>query len=308
MSRDAANRNRPPGTSPAAIRAHYDAGNTFFAAWLDARLSYSAGRWRGGGRIVGTLEEAQLQKLDWHLRAAGVGAGSRLLDVGCGWGSLLTRAVTGYDASIAVGLTPATEQNTWITEHLPNARVRTLSTIWQRAAIEAPFDAIVSIGALEHFARPDLSPDEKCRTYSDFFAFCSRNLVPQGRVSLHFIGWMDVAPEKESQNLPALLFPDSNLPRMHEVLAACDRRFHIMRLENVPDGYAPTLRVWLSRLSAKHEVLVAAHGKRPVRDRIRAFRLFILGFETGTFGLYRLSLLHRERGHQEAGPECRRDT
>ena len=308
MSRDTANTNQPPGASPAAIRAHYDAGNGFFAAWLDAGLTYSAGRWRSGGRIAGTLEQAQRQKLDWHLNAAGVGAGTRLLDVGCGWGSLLSRAVTDRDAALAVGLTPASEQSLWIRNRQTDARVRVLPTVWQRARFEAPFDAITSIGALEHFARPDLLPDEKRRAYSDFFAFCSRNLMPQGRVSLQFIGWMDVATENETQNLPALLFPDSNLPRVGEVLATCDSRFHVMGLENVPDDYARTLRVWLSRLSAKQEALTASHGKGLVRDHIRAFRRFILGFETGALGLYRLSLRHRGCGHHEAGPECRRDT
>ena len=87
------------GASPAAIRHHYDAGNAFYAAWLDASMTYSAGRWAGDGRIARTLEEAQLAKLDWHLDAAAVMRGARLIEVGCGWGSLLDRAVrASFDA------------------------------------------------------------------------------------------------------------------------------------------------------------------------------------------------------------------
>lgn len=295
MLPDGPDRRRPAGAGPEAIRAHYDTGNGFFAGWLGPGLIYSAGRWRSNGQSAGTLEEAQLRKLDWHLTAAGVRSGSRLLDVGCGWGTLLSRAVAARNAATAIGLTPAMEQVRWIEEHCTSPKIGVVPTTWQKADFETPFDAIASIGALEHFARPGIAQAEKQSAYRGYFDFCSRNLVENGGLSLQFIGWMDVPPEDEIQNLPALLFPDSNLPRIHEILQASQADFHILRLENTPDDYAKTLGAWLTRIHATREALVRAHGKDLVRGYVNAFRRFVLGFQSGSLGLYRLSMRHKAR-------------
>jgi cyclopropane-fatty-acyl-phospholipid synthase len=97
----------PAGASPDAIRSHYDAGNAFYAAWLDPSMTYSAARWTGAGRGPRSLEEAQAAKLDWHLDSASVRPGAQILDVGCGWGSLLARAIGERKAARAVGVTPS---------------------------------------------------------------------------------------------------------------------------------------------------------------------------------------------------------
>lgn len=278
------------GAPPESIRAHYDTGNTFFAGWLDSGMIYSAGCWRGKGRCARTLEEAQVWKLDWHLDAAGIKSGSRLLDVGCGWGALLSRAVAEYGAKAAIGLTPAAEQVRWIETHCDRPEISIVPTLWQTANFKTRFDAIVSIGALEHFARPGITQCEKRETYKGFFDFCNRHLVENGGLSLQFIGWMDVPPADETRNLPAFLFPDSNLPRVHEVLAASNKHFHIMRLENSPEDYARTLGAWLARMQTNRQALIQMHGKDVVRAYVHAFRRFVLGFESGSLGLYRLSM------------------
>lgn len=287
--------NRPPdiaaghGAPDRAIRAHYDAGNAFFAAWLDREMVYSAARWPGAA----TLEEAQLAKLDWHLDAARVGPDTRLMDVGCGWGALMARAAGQRRARQAVGLTPSEAQADWIADHVDLPGISVIRGRWQDVTAPGPFDAIVSIGALEHFARPGLTPDGKRRAYAAFFEFCAERVQADGRLSLQFIGWMDVPPERERENLPAELFPDSDLPRLEEVLSAAAERFHLLTLENAPSDYARTLGAWTDRLNRQRDALTARHGRPLVARHLRAFRRFRLGFEAGSLGLYRAAFRPR---------------
>ena len=107
------------GASQEAIQYHYDVGNAFYAPWLGPTMVYSAGLWPDDRRAPCTLEDAQLAKLDWHLDSAGLaaGGGGRLLDVGCGWGSLMDRALATGRAGEAVGLTLSDEQAAWVGRH-----------------------------------------------------------------------------------------------------------------------------------------------------------------------------------------------
>src|SRR5690348_13494635 len=103
---------RSPGADAAAIRHQYDRGNDFFAMWLDENMVYSCALYDSS--LDEPLEAAQLRKVDFHLesaRAAGVG---RLLDVGCGWGFLMNRAIDTYGVRSATGLTLSEAQRDWI--------------------------------------------------------------------------------------------------------------------------------------------------------------------------------------------------
>lgn len=269
--------------SAAAIRAHYDAGNDFFATWLDPSMCYSAARWNGPDDDLPT---AQQRKLDWHLDAARVSPGARVLDVGCGWGALL-RAAARRGAREATGLTLSSRQAAWIQERTAIPEIRVIERGWQDAEFDTPFEAVISIGALEHFARPELETEEKIRAYGEFFDYCRKMLAPQGTVSLQFIGWMNVSPKYERRYLPGVLFPESNLPRVEEVITAAAPGFHLVRLENRPQDYVRTLNAWLGQLRAHRAELEAKIGRDTLRAYVRGFQRFILGFEACSIGLYR---------------------
>src|SRR5688500_8349804 len=98
------------GASAEAIQYHYDVGNGFYQLWLDADLNYSCAMWHEND----TLEEAQLRKLDHHIAAARAQGGARVLDIGCGWGSLMRRLVEHHGVDRAVGLTLSAQQADWI--------------------------------------------------------------------------------------------------------------------------------------------------------------------------------------------------
>src|SRR5512134_1026190 len=107
------------GASPRAIREHYDVGNSFFSLWLDTSMTYSCALWEGAE----TLESAQSRKLDFHIDQARAADRNRVLDVGCGWGSLVRRLSSRGVRSV-VGLTLSQAQADYIAQMaIPSAAV-----------------------------------------------------------------------------------------------------------------------------------------------------------------------------------------
>ena len=111
------------GASPEAIQYHYDVGNDFFRLWLDKSMTYSAAMWSPN---IQSLEEAQMQKRAYHIQASRAAGKSKVLDIGCGWGSCLVDLVERYAVDSAVGLTLSSAQLDWINQQMqPRVEVRT---------------------------------------------------------------------------------------------------------------------------------------------------------------------------------------
>ncbi|WP_233849986.1 SAM-dependent methyltransferase [Paraburkholderia sp. HD33-4] len=274
-----------PGASPDAIQFHYDVSNDFYAAWLDSTMTYSAAMFDSGG--VG-LEQAQIRKLDYHLESAGASGAARILDVGCGWGSLLKRSVD-WDVRHAVGLTLSRAQLTYIEGHsFPNVEVRLES--WRDHSSPTPYDAIVCIGAFEHFVRFELSATEKIRAYRDFFKFCRANLKPGGKMSLQTITWGALRAEQVHPFITNSIFPESNLPYPWEIFQAADRVMEVVHCRNDRLDYAKTCRQWLNRLTENRDAAVDAAGEEKVDQYQRFLKMSAAGFETGALHLYRVVL------------------
>lgn len=278
------------GASREAIQFHYDLGNSFYAGFLGDTMTYSAALWTDADM---TLSQAQQAKLDWHIDAADLRPGQRLLDVGCGWGSLMARAVAARDISKAVGLTLSEQQALWIKTSIDDPRITVQTCPWQEFRDSEPFDAIISVGAIEHFARPGMDSAAKLECYADFFNFCAQNLVDGGRLSVQSIVWMDMAPEQESANLPLDFFPESNLPRQLELLEAADGRFHLVKMHNRPNDYSRTLREWIRNMRTNRDGLMSEFGTDDIQRYQRAFARFMYGFDTGITGLSRFSFVKR---------------
>src|SRR5262245_37948983 len=117
------NSSPPTGASAAAIQAHYDVGNAFYRLWLDPGMVYSAALW-DSPEDTRELAWAQQNKIDFHLRNAGVPPAKSFLDIGCGWGGVL-RSGLALGATRAVGLTLSEEQAQHVRSlGLPGAEVR----------------------------------------------------------------------------------------------------------------------------------------------------------------------------------------
>jgi len=281
------------GASQEAVQYHYDVGNDFYAPWLGPSMIYSAAIWPDETGVSVSLEQAQSAKLDWHIASAGLGRGDRLLDIGCGWGGTMCRAVEARGVAEGVGLTLSHAQAEWIAEHHSDRPLRVLVQPWQAFGEKGPFDGIVSIGAFEHFAHPDLDRAGKLAHYAEFFRFCADRLKPEGRLSLQTIVWMDVAPEEELANLSLHMFPESNLPHVSEVFQAACPRFHPLAFHNRPRDYSRTLREWIKGLGTNRGKLTAMVGVETVKRYRDGFAGFVLGFERGVIGLTRYTFAKR---------------
>ncbi|MDX2234288.1 MAG: class I SAM-dependent methyltransferase [Hyphomonadaceae bacterium] len=280
------------GAAAPDIRAHYDAGDAFFALFLDSTLSYSCALFDDP---AADLDAAQRAKMDWHLDRAGVTRGTRLLDIGCGWGGLMERAVWDRGAAHATGLTLSDAQAAHVAAAAP-PRVTVHRQHWADHAPSAPYDAIVSIGAFEHFAEPGLSRAARVAAYADFFSRVASWMVPGGRLALQTIAY-PAAFDRAAYDASAYgafvrsrIFPQSDLPTLDEILAAAGPTLEPEQIRNDRRHYAVTTRHWLSRLRSRHAEAAALVGERRVADMARYFRISIGAFEIGNLQLLRLGL------------------
>ncbi|HEX2570388.1 MAG TPA: class I SAM-dependent methyltransferase [Polyangia bacterium] len=275
---------RARGASPP--RRRYDLSQDFYALWLDASsMSSTCALYEEGD----DLDRAQLRKLDHHVAAARAAQRGRVLDVGCGWGHLLHRLVHVHGVGRAVGLTISQMQAQWIGRRSdPRIEVRLESWVDHEPA--APYDAILSIEAIESFARPGLPSSEKVKIYRAFFERCHRWLRPGGGMSLQAIAYGN----SDAQDLDGLmadeLFPESDLPKLAEIMSATERLFEIATLRNDREHYTRTLRAWLDRLQEHRAEAEALVGEAIVDRHLRSLRLRIYLFASGGCDLHRIAL------------------
>ena len=276
-----------PGASQDAIKAHYDLGNDFFRLWIGPDLIYSCALFEDDD----DLATAQIRKLDHHIEAAGAAQASNVLDIGCGWGALMHRLVTHWGGKRAVGLTLSPSQAAWIGQNpTPGVEVRVEN--WRDHKAEKPYDAIISVGAFEHFCHSGMDPADKLQAYREFFSFCHRALVDDGRLSLQTI-----AAVKPLQNVPSLIpekiFPESEIPLIWEPIVAAEGKFELLALRNDADHYYRTLRQWERNLTACRDEAVALVGEEAVRDFQQYLRVSAFAFKRGHVCLLRISFVKR---------------
>jgi cyclopropane-fatty-acyl-phospholipid synthase len=272
------------GASAAAIEHHYDLGAAFYALWLGSELTYSCALFADGD----DLESAQHRKIDFHARESGAAGARHVLDVGCGWGSTMQRLVERHRVERVTGLTLSRDQAAWIAARHPQVEARLES--WLEHRPSGPYDAIVSIGAFEHFVGRALPRARKIATYREFFTRCHEWLRAGGTMSLQTIAYGTLRPEQISPFITTEVFPESDLPSLGEIADACDHLFEITRLRNDRSDYARTCREWARRLSAHRAAAEALVGAQRVLRFERFLKMSAAGFECGGLGLLRLTL------------------
>jgi cyclopropane-fatty-acyl-phospholipid synthase len=272
------------GRDRRAVRHHYDAGNEFFALFLDRSMTYSCAYFSGG---AGTLEEAQEAKLDLVCRKLGLKPGERVLDVGCGWGSFAIHAAKHYGARV-LGVTLSAPQAMLGQQFARDAGVADLVALRvadYRELAEEPFDAISSIGMVEHVGA------ERIDLYAGLIAGLLR---PGGRLLNHGIAKLqDLETEDEGPFSERFVFPDGvPLPLSRVVLALERAGLITSHVEGLADDYAETLKRWIERYEGRYEEAVRLAGE----ERARVWRLYLRaarqGFTTGWASIYQV-LAHK---------------
>lgn len=273
------------GASKEAIQHHYDLSNDFYRLWLDSTTTYSSALWEEDDN----LESAQLRKIDFHINQAQANNAKRVLDLGCGWGSTLKRLVETHNVEQAIGLTLSKTQKDYINSFdYPQIQVQLKS--WSSYFPEQPFDAIISIGAFEHFVKLELSQEDKLECYKKFFQRCHEWLKPGGYMSLQTIVYENFRKEDFSQFIAEEIFPESNLPHLAEIARATESIFEVVALRNDREHYERTLKVWLKNLRANREQAVNLVGEKVVAKYEKYLSLFAIGFHTAKMNLCRITL------------------
>lgn len=278
------------GASAASIRHHYDAGNEFFALWLDPTRSYSCALWMNASD---TLHMAQKRKLDYLIEAAGATDAKRVLDVGCGWGGLLRRLVEVHAVDKVTGLTLSRQQAEyvwdWADEHY-DVRVEN----WADHRPAEPYDAIISIGAFEHFADMGLNRSGRIAAYRAFFERCHEWLPPGGRLALQTNVKgnnvrMDRRTVRDLLFIIDRIFPESELPWVSEIIEASERLLDVVSLRNDADHYARTCREWHEGLLAQRDRAESLVGAETVADYERYLAAAADAFVNRHLGLARIT-------------------
>jgi cyclopropane-fatty-acyl-phospholipid synthase len=278
------------GASKASIQAHYDREPLFYERFLGPSLAYSAAIWNEPANRD-TLEAAQLRKLDWHIDMSGADSGQRVLEVGLGWGSLIKRLMVRRPGLEYVGLTPADNQVQYVRGFAPENFVTEISA-WQDYQTNRPFDAIVSIGAMEHFAGKTMDRNGRIEAYRLFFEFCARMLRVGGRASIQVNGWANIAPGSEARHIAESgidrFWNEGNLPHASEMLLASEPWFNLIHLEGKQRDYIYTLRAWIRNLRRHETDLVALVGPEMFNDYLHNLTVCLEAYVAGALTLYRL--------------------
>jgi cyclopropane-fatty-acyl-phospholipid synthase len=288
------------GASPSAIRAHYDVGNDFYRLWLDETMTYSAAMWRDE-QDSESLANAQRRKIDWHLRHSGADTASKVLDIGCGWGGMLraaaqARAPDAQPLLRGVGLTLSDAQ-AGLAQHLaaqaqlPQIQIRVESWADHRPA--EPYGALISVGAFEHFTKPADDSPTKIAIYREFFTRCRDMLAPEARMTLQTIAYGDPEDKVPAGPLVEDIFPESELPRLPEILAAANGLFEVERYRNDRKDYGRTCELWAANLKAHRLEAVELIGKEQTRRYERYLKFAAWGFWSHRLHLLRFRLKRR---------------
>ena len=245
------------------VQAHYDLSDDFFRLFLDSTQTYSCAYFE---RDDMPLEEAQLAKIDLALGKLGLRPGMTLLDIGCGWGATMQRAIEKYDVNV-VGLTLSENQAGHarrMLDQLDTPRsARVLLEGWEK--FDEQVDRVVSIGAFEHFGR---------QRYPRFFEMAHRVLPADGVMLLHTIS-RPTFKDAKAQGTPltheivhfvqfilAEIFPGGWLPTIptveeHAVAAG----FKVARIQSLRLHYAKTLQLWGAALEANRTEAIALQSE-----------------------------------------------
>jgi cyclopropane-fatty-acyl-phospholipid synthase len=274
------------GGSAEGIRKHYDLDTEFWRLALGPTLAYSSALFTSPDDH---LDVAQQRKIDWHLDASGARTAKSVLDIGCGWGSVLRRLSEMENVERSVGITLSTTQAEYLhSENLPRVEVRLEN--WAVHEPVAPYDSIISIGAFEHFAKPEETLEEKISVYVDFFKRCHGWLSPDGRMSLQTMAFGNMEREEASDFMNQDIFPESDLPFLQDIITAAGGLFEIVAFRNDRLHYARTYDRYSMNLRQNRERAVALVGEQVVSRYERYFKLISMGFRMGKEHLLRFAL------------------
>jgi len=273
------------------VHHHYDLGNEFYGLWLDREMVYTCAYFPTPDS---TLEDAQTAKMDLVCRKLRLAAGERVLEAGCGWGSLALFMAKRYGVSVRA-FNISAEQMDYAKRRAREEgladRVEFIEDDYRN--VSGRYDVFVSIGMLEHVGLPD---------YPTLGRVIDRSLGPDGRGLLHFIGRN--RPTPLNAWIRKRIFPGAYPPALREVFERVlePHTLSVLDVENLRLHYAKTLDHWLQRFDDASEEVDRMFDE----SFTRAWRLYLAGsrasFVTGWMQLFQVLFA---RGSSNAIPWTR---
>jgi cyclopropane-fatty-acyl-phospholipid synthase len=253
------------------IQAHYDLSDDFFGVFQDPTRKYSCGFFTGPNA---TLSEAQIANVDQHLDRLQLEPGMTLLEVGCGWGLTLQRAMEKYDVNV-IGLTLSKNQKAYCDQLL--AKIDTGRTFdvrlegWEQ--FEGSVDRIVSIEAFEHFG---------FERYDAFFKTCYDSLPDGGRMTIQSsCGYhpndlmargkkLTFELARFAKFIGEVIFPGGRIPTTKMMVEHGEKAgFTVPEVLSLRNHYIKTLGIWAARLEQHKDEAIAAAGEQSYNDYMR---------------------------------------
>jgi cyclopropane-fatty-acyl-phospholipid synthase len=276
------------GRDARAISHHYDVSNRFYEWILGPSMAYTCAVFP---REDATLDEAQEEKVDLVCRKLDLQPGQRLLDVGCGWGTMVIHASQHYGARVT-GVTLSRQQAEWGQKRIAELGLSDRAEIRHddyRNVTESGFDAVSSIGLTEHIGEKNLP----------FYArFLWSKLRPQGRLLNHCITRpTTTAKARTGKFIGRYIFPDGELEAVGTIISALqDSGLEVRHEENFREHYEKTLAAWSSNLEAHWDEAVAEVGP----GKARVWKLYLaasrLGFAQRRIELHQVLAVRTEEG------------
>ncbi|MCX4567332.1 class I SAM-dependent methyltransferase [Streptomyces albogriseolus] len=264
-----------------AISHHYDVGNEFYEIVLGPSMVYSCAYWPAPPP-EGTLEQAQHDKLELVARKLALRPGQRLLDVGCGWGSMAIHAAREHGVNV-VGITLSQEQAAYARKRIAEEGLTDRVEIRvqdYRDVADGPYDAISSIGMAEHVGS---------ERYLEYATVLHRLLSPGGRLLNHQIArrpQRDESSYQVDEFIDAYVFPDGELAPLGTTVSLLERAgFEVRDVESIREHYALTLRRWVANLESGQARATALAGPGRTRVWLLYMAASALAFERNRIGV-----------------------
>jgi cyclopropane-fatty-acyl-phospholipid synthase len=286
-----------PRRDRAAIAHHYDLSNEFYALVLDPHMAYSCAYWTSDAPGYG-LEDAQRDKLELVCRKLGLEPGSRLLDIGCGWGSLSLYAAEQFGARV-LGVTISAEQKAFIDQRVAERGLGDRVEIRlqdYREVPEAGFDAVSSIEMGEHVGD---------RQYPVFTRVIHDRLRPGGRALIQQMSRR--TRPGGGPFIEAFIAPDMSMRPVGDTVALIeDAGLEVRDVHALREHYVRTVQAWYDTFEANWDRVVAVVGE----EVARVWRLYLVGgalaFEEGRMGVDQVLAVRRGPRGESGMPAVRR--